>query len=173
MPAEKRCSKCHQIKLLSEFCKDKKSRDGLSFWCKQCRLDNAHNYKNRDREHYRKLRRISRAKWGLTPRGRYTILKGNAKKTRFPHITFTSAEFVQWLVLQGNSCHYCGIQLTNSSLTKSNIDRRDNNKGFTLDNMVLSCKKCNIIKSSWFTESEMLEIVNKYLKPKMSLPEGR
>ncbi len=32
----KRCSKCGKVKPVSEFNKDKRAKDKLRFWCKQC-----------------------------------------------------------------------------------------------------------------------------------------
>jgi 5-methylcytosine-specific restriction endonuclease McrA len=168
MPEEKRCPKCHQTRPLREFTKRKDSKDGLDFWCKKCKLDNQHNWKNKDRAHYRALRRVSRKRWGVTPRGRYDRLRTNAKRHGFPWPAFTSAEFVEWFLKQKNRCHYCGIQLTDGGLTKINIDRKDNSHGYTLENIALSCKKCNLIKGAWFTELEMLDIANKYLRKESS-----
>ena len=33
---EKRCTKCNEFKILGLFKKDKKRKDGLSSWCKEC-----------------------------------------------------------------------------------------------------------------------------------------
>ena len=34
----KRCIKCGEVKPLSEFCKQRKSRDGLQYYCKRCNV---------------------------------------------------------------------------------------------------------------------------------------
>jgi len=55
------CSKCKEIKSLSEFCSDKKNRDGLQSQCKTCKISSViksrkkyyNNYKNYDKK-YRK-----------------------------------------------------------------------------------------------------------------------
>lgn len=41
------CSHCHEQKPLSDFCLDKKTDDGRSYWCREC--SRAYN-----REYYRK-----------------------------------------------------------------------------------------------------------------------
>ena len=32
----KYCSKCHKVKLISDFSKNSRAKDGLSYWCKDC-----------------------------------------------------------------------------------------------------------------------------------------
>ena len=61
----KRCSKCRQIKNHSEFIPEKKSSDGLSCYCKNCRKEygkkyyqeHANHLKRYGREYYIKHRR--------------------------------------------------------------------------------------------------------------------
>ena len=38
--------------------------------------------------------------------------------------------------------------------------------GYTPDNIAMCCMPCNSVKSNIFTEQEMLEIADKYIKPK-------
>ena len=52
-------------------------------------------------------------------------------------------------------CYYCG-----SIIETVGVDRVDNNKGYTLDNVVPCCSKCNYMKNS-NTEKEFLEHVEK------------
>lgn len=64
------------------------------------------------------------------------------------------------------SCYYCRRQLDTVNTLASDgmtIDRVDNNKGYTEGNMVLCCRRCNIIKGSWFTREQMIEIAETYL----------
>jgi len=46
------------------------------------------------------------------------------------------------------------------------IDRKDNNKGYTSDNVTSACFLCNKIKGSFFSYEEMKEIGAKYVYPK-------
>jgi hypothetical protein len=41
MDGEKKCSKCKKVKIIQEFKKDSRYRDGRSSWCKQCLRDYA------------------------------------------------------------------------------------------------------------------------------------
>ena len=48
-PETKTCSKCRKDKPLDQFGNDKKSPDGLAYWCKECIRDNAKkNYKKKN-----------------------------------------------------------------------------------------------------------------------------
>ncbi|HEY6437994.1 MAG TPA: hypothetical protein VIY47_15495, partial [Ignavibacteriaceae bacterium] len=77
-------------------------------------------------------------------------------------------------------CFYCDIpeiELINypefSNLHKKNqqrirltIDRVNNSLPYEIGNLVLACALCNRIKNNFFTEIEMREISQKYIKPK-------
>ena len=52
-------------------------------------------------------------------------------------------------------CHYCGGKL---NLTGCGLDRKDNSKGYEVDNVVPCCRQCNRVKGHDFTYDEMLLI---------------
>ena len=87
----------------------------------------------------------------------------------------TKEEFVEWYNVQKKKCVYCKVEerylkQLNGPLYKRasrlTIDCVDNDTGYCIDNIVLACDRCNVIKSNVFTHHEMLEIGEKYLKPK-------
>lgn len=49
----KLCSKCKECKDESEFHKNKRSPDGLSYWCKKCVKQNGKKCYSNSKEHYR------------------------------------------------------------------------------------------------------------------------
>jgi len=101
---------------------------------------------------------------------RYARLKSNAKR-RGTDFCLDKLDFLIWFQGQDKVCHYCGTTLNTNGRREEQIsvDRKDNIIGYTLENIVLSCQQCNTIKGNIFTESEMLEIAEKYLKPKMEV----
>jgi len=84
-----------------------------------------------------------------------------AKRTVYNHYRVSSRykdnsfelSFEQFLNLTQQDCHYCGEVLSNFESGNGNggfkyngIDRKDNTKGYTIENCVSCCKKCNFIK---------------------------
>ena len=97
--------------------------------------------------------------------GIYTHLRSGAKARKI-EFSITQEEFITWYNNQEKKCYYCGIdenklnkyRLFAMHYTRLTIDRKNNNKGYNLNNIVLACGRCNSIKSDFFTEQEMLKI---------------
>lgn len=77
--------------------------------------------------------------------------KKNAKK-RGLSFELTEKEFLE---ITQKECFYCGVKpgnitsrgsRNNGSFTYNGIDRVENNKGYTIDNIVPCCRTCNIAK---------------------------
>lgn len=171
-----RCSKCKVYKPLSEFYNCKKYKTGKSSSCKYCQsITNKKSIIKR---------------WG-TINNYYTeyrnkIIGGNPSiiysKKKFNAIAdniefkITRNDFVDWYNSKELKCTYCGIKIEdieknrhlmpNINIVRLTIDRIDNSKGYEKDNICLSCARCNLIKSNFFTEEEMKEIGEKYVKIK-------
>lgn len=83
-------------------------------------------------------------------------------------LTLTDTEFRD---LTSSNCHYCGeppsMVITNKSksgcYTYNSIDRIDSKKGYTQDNTLPSCHRCNIMKMAMGYD-EFLEAVRKIYK---------
>lgn len=63
------------------------------------------------------------------------------------------------------NCYYCGIKPTQvvdlkrngyGTYTYNGIDRRDNTKGYTIDNVVAACGMCNVMKRH-YTEEQFIQ----------------
>jgi len=76
--------------------------------------------------------------------------------------------YIEWYNKQEQICYYCKRTLneinqdtkeqSQNYKTRLSIDRKDSNKGYILNNIILACFRCNAIKSDYFTEQEMLKI---------------
>jgi 5-methylcytosine-specific restriction endonuclease McrA len=174
---KKVCSHCGKEKEVSKFYTSKQTKDGFFSWCRSCLLLDQKSGYYGDSTDYRtsKLKREYNKKWhrdaNRTPSGKFYNLKFRAKKSNIPFL-LTRKQFGEWFLNQELKCHYCGKSVnfggedyTNgNSMKHLTIDRKNTILGYDIDNIVISCRKCNTIKGDWFTEKEMLEIANKYLK---------
>jgi 5-methylcytosine-specific restriction endonuclease McrA len=160
------CSKCKKIRRIENFNKDKTHRDGLQSRCKFCRniwrVKNKAKLRKRAKIYYDTHQDKIKSTY-YSPAGIYTSLKARAKHRNII-FDINKVNFINWYENQKQICHYCSRtlkeinQIKFGRSNKLTIDRKDNNKGYTLDNIVLACMRCNHIKSDYFTEQEMLRI---------------
>jgi hypothetical protein len=141
---------------------------------KKTKLYHNKHKKSRDLylKNYRKLHKIKSHNyskiWRYTIKGIYSHLKDKAKRRNILFdLIFDS--FFSWYKKQKKICIYCkrsekqAIKDRNGNYKRLTIDRKDNNKGYTLDNLGLCCYKCNAVKGADLTFKEM-SIIGKYLK---------
>jgi len=94
----------------------------------------------------------------------FTHLINNARQNKNKcNITFK--QFIKFIKII--KCHYCGKKIKwykhsihNGKLSpqRYNLDRKNNNKGYTIHNCVVCCKLCNKIKSNIFSYREMIKV---------------
>ena len=53
----KTCSRCKETKPVSEFNKNRSSKDGLTFWCKGCKSESSRRYRETNRERVLEIER--------------------------------------------------------------------------------------------------------------------
>lgn len=88
----------------------------------------------------------------------YNKLIRAAKKRRIS-CNISYEDFVK--VCEETSCHYCGKDLNRSKYRSEDgtdailLDRKDSNKGYTVDNVVSCCWPCNDMKGKYLSYEEM------------------
>ena len=91
----------------------------------------------------------------------YNELKNHRRKD--VEFTLTFDEFLN--LISNPECKYCGVKLEYHEHSRTNgihntrahqLDRKDNSKGYTFDNVVPCCWECNRLKSDRFTYDEFL-----------------
>jgi hypothetical protein len=103
-------------------------------------------------EHKLKVRAQYR-KYSKTPLGRFTKLKSGAKQRGLKF----DLTIDQYKNLIDNNCIYCIGPLPKSG---AGLDRIDNNKGYTIDNVVPCCRNCNVLRSNLLTKEEMHRVIS-------------
>ena len=120
-----------------------------------------------DRKYYTENREIKRAKWDAwarTLKGQFNVSKRKALSDK-KEWTITLEEFGK---LRDKPCYYCGGKLPETS---RGLDRVDNSKGYTLDNVLPCCGGCNTLRSDVLSVEETKEVVKllKQLRSKEDL----
>lgn len=160
----KACTKCGVVKPLSEFGNHRLTKDKLAYRCKECG------------------RKAAKAH-GLTPSGIYGQIKSRTNYARkHPNegrgipkpIVISREDFIEWHNNTLKVCDYCSIpegllqkwdDSHNNKTVRLTIDCMENEPGYAKGNMVLSCLRCNGIKSDIFDHETMREIGQRYVRP--------
>jgi len=155
------CSHCKLEKLANKFYKDKSRKDGLHHCCKKCFSIHQELYRKNHREEiHKKNFQYNRSLDGIFVNVRYSAKRRNIE------FNLTKEEFIVWYNNQEKKCYYCKRNLEeikkdkilNLNSYRFSIDRKDNNRSYSLDNIVLCCLGCNVVKGKFFTEQEMLKM---------------
>jgi len=140
----KRCNHCLLEKSIAEFCKNKTSLDGLNPYCKFCsKVCSSKWYRSRPKE----VRTTTSYIKHLQPKSRFRRYKINATKR---HLLFDLTE-QQFSEITAHRCSYCNDYNRLSHPSKKiaqhcGIDRKDNSKGYTIENCIPCCTICNRMK---------------------------
>jgi len=145
--------------------KDKMKKFNKDYYEKNKKMFYEHN-KKYYQDHKEEITK-SNKNYQNTPKGIFIQSRCRCKRRNVDFIV-TEIDFIKWYNSQKQVCYYCGRTLEeikqDTEETERNkkcrltIERTDNNKGYQLDNIVLACNRCNIIKSNYFTKKEMIEI---------------
>lgn len=157
----KDCTWCRTTKPLDAFPPRQRNATSKRRTCSECIAHCQARYyeKNRDKE------RAKRRAYDATPRGaelkriraykpdsRYRELQKMCTKRSKP-CDLSLKDYAA--VVSADRCHYCAGPLPKYS---SGLDRKDNDIGYTLSNVVPCCQGCNRIKSNLLTYDEMVAV---------------
>jgi hypothetical protein len=91
--------------------------------------------------------------------GLYNSLVGSCKRRGY-EIDLTYEEYVAFT--DERNCHYCGEGLNwipnGNARAGYKLDRKDNSLGYTKDNCVVCCPRCNWAKQDHFTYDEWKQL---------------
>lgn len=112
-------------------------------------------------------------KFHRSTKGHYKVISANAKK-RGITLNITQSEFISWYEDTPKVCVYCDIpadllerlpKMFGRKMVRLSVDRVDPTKAYQLDNIVLCCLKCNVVKNRIFSFEEMKKLAKKFIKP--------
>ena len=134
------------------------------FKCKTC-SNETKSIKSRFRKHSglcvacsaRKILPKALAKRRLRPKeALYNRLKDSAKIRQHDAKVLSYKEFLEFVKI--NYCHYCDNKVYWDKASTYNLDRKDNNKWYEKENLVVCCGDCNYTKGNRFTYEEFMLI---------------
>lgn len=141
----KKCKLCLEVKPVSEFYKQKGPKDGLQYYCKTCKAG-------------KQAERV-RSKDGLMLQI-YTSQKASSKHRGHNQPAYTSYELSQWLLSLPafHSLYDAWRKSGYSKGLKPSVDRIDESKGYSFDNIQLVTWQANFKNS--------LDHKERYSRPK-------
>jgi len=162
MSNNKTCTRCGEEKPATLEYFHKRSENGIRSDCKVCanqagaayyeankEKKKAYREANREailkqRKAYREANREAileqRYAHYRTPKGKFIKIKMKAKERG---INFSLPLELYETQLWGKPCHYCGCKIEITGL-----DRKDSSKGYSRDNVVPCCRRCNSQKQN-------------------------
>jgi len=125
----------------------------------------AEEYRKKYYQEHREEKHQKKFLYDRTLHGIFINLKYSAKKRNID-INFSENEFINWYDNQEQKCYYCNRTLEEvkkdyiftKNFHRFSIDRKNNDRSYELNNIVLACFNCNRIKGNFFNEEEMIKI---------------
>lgn len=141
----RKCNKCGEDKTPDEMVPpvQKRGRPYHQPWCKECKKTANRRWRRRNLKQDRHNARLWRKRRRQDPDQLPKVICRDAKRSDRRHgRTFgLSPETVSALIARG--CVYCG-----EAEVRMTLDRIDNDKGHTEDNVVPACIRCNYTRRS-------------------------
>lgn len=79
------------------------------------------------------------------------------------HVSITFSQFLEFTKIK--NCHYCSAPIAwvsrataEQKASRCNLDRKDSAKGYSKNNCVVCCTRCNRAKNNHFTYEEWMQI---------------
>jgi hypothetical protein len=128
------CSSCGENKILSEFYKHKKNKDGLRYFCKECNKSKTIKYQRTEKGLIYKI---------------YEKQRVSSKKRKHNPPNYTKEELCEWVLSQDNFKNLYKNWVDSNYFTKltPSIDRLDDYKPYTLNNIQVVTWEENLNKS--------------------------
>jgi hypothetical protein len=145
-----KCIHCDEIKTSENFYIQKRKKNGLSSWCKECHFKNASMHNKNNRKH---VNRVTQGRAYKNPKMYWCgcILKGHKQQG---NIIEPTKENLYNIIKEKEHCYICGNKLNwerninKKEMTQNppSLDRKNNENVINKDNILIICRKCNTTK---------------------------
>lgn len=142
----------------------KENKEKRKEYRKQWYKENKESLAEKQRENKEHIKEV-RARYRDTSRGVYIALKGRIKYGGQSELEISYESFSVWWEQTPKVCCYCGRSVKRAnSMEGQSIDRKNPKLSYSLDNIVLSCKRCNTMKGNWLSYEQMLDAAKRYFR---------
>ena len=91
------------------------------------------------------------------------VVRNNKRRRKQKTFDLTFEEFLEFTNI--SQCHYCNMPInwvrhTGSGQYRYNLDRKDSSIGYSKENCVVCCKRCNYMKGDQFSYEEFVNVVD-------------
>jgi len=155
------CTKCKQNKPTSEFRIRSENSNKLRSQCKECLNRASNRYNQVHQEQIRANSRKTRERAKTDAKLRYAFVKWRLKEK----MQLTEQEYCN-IFKEDPPCIYCGSTIR---AIGSGLDRIDNSKIYTVDNVNPCCGTCNDIRGDNLSVEEMKVAMKAILTYRRSL----
>jgi hypothetical protein len=166
----KKCPCCKIEKPFSDYHRDNNKKDKVQSFCKKCSKKTNNRWRLENKEQYSEVMyKYRSSEKGFFKNRLKDAFVANPKAYRAKYVPECTKDevtthFYKYIKKNGRNCYYCrepwtyivakhvpgekAIKQINRSKTKKNlsIDRLDNSKTYTIDNIVFCCLECNMSK---------------------------
>lgn len=165
MASEKQCKTCGAVKPLTDYYRHKGRKDGLQSWCKPCQDGRARAWRDANRLRARAINNRATAK-SRKLRPLSALLRSLKARAKTMGLAFTLTEAdlnvpevcpVLGIPLMMHAGEGKGVGQDNSP----SVDRIDNSKGYTAENILIISNRANRLKGD-STPNELLAIAQFY-----------
>ncbi len=100
-------------------------------------------------------------KYRQTVNCKFSVLRSRAWRRSILFL-ITKEKFIEWFNKQPRICRYCSVKVTMgiAGVRKNwlTIDRKNNNGSYFIDNIIISCHRCNLLKADDISYKVMIKI---------------
>ena len=153
------CTKCKSLKYFSDFGKRKIGKFGLNSICKICVNDRRNlyprnrkeydkKYYNDHKEKYKEYGREYSKIYCKTEKGKAKSKNNGAKRRSIFKNSDVSTNDILYIQKQANLCYWCGGKININNLHIDHYIPISKGGEHSIDNLVVSCNKCNLSKQA-------------------------
>lgn len=143
----KTCSKCNRNLDFLQFRKEKNGKNGLRAECKECQDKRSKDKQYNTPEQRKKWRENNKINATLTYWKQRAYRINDRCKNLYNNLDKVFGEDLKRLYEENPKCFYCECELKTSEVEFDHVISMNNGGSNLIDNMAISCKRCNSIKS--------------------------